>query len=82
LAGQPKRKGVTIVHDEVQKVIDKMKPALQDTEVVVLDVSGGTVTVQIFASGCHAGPPKEAAAMIIQEQLEEDVPDFERLIVE
>ena len=79
---QLKRKGYTIVRDEVQRVIDKMKPALQDTEVIVLDVSVGIVTVEIFASGCHAGPPKEAAAMLLQEQLEEDVPDFDKLIVE
>ncbi|MBL7119171.1 MAG: NifU family protein [Dehalococcoidia bacterium] len=70
------------MRDRVQKVIDKMKPALAGTEVLLLDVSGGIVKVQVFASGCHPGPSKDATVMMLEEQLQEEIPEIEKVVAD
>jgi hypothetical protein len=32
--------------------------------------------VQVFAPGCHGGPPKEATVAILEEQLREEIPEI------
>ena len=70
------------MRDRVQAIIDKMRPAFGGTEVVLLGVKGGTVRVQVFAPGCHGGPPKEATVAILEEQLMEEIPGIEEVVAD
>jgi len=40
------------------------------------------VRVQIFAPGCHGGPPKEAALAILEEELKEEMPEIKEIIAD
>ena len=70
------------MREKVQAVIDRMKPAFGPTEVVLLGVEDGRVKVQIYASGCHGGPPKEAALAILEEMLTEEIPEIKEVIAD
>jgi len=69
------------MRDRVQ-VIDRLRPAFGGTEVVLLGVTDGVVKVQVYASGCHGGPPKEATLAILQEELEEAVPEVREVVAD
>lgn len=71
-----------IMRHRVQQVIDRLRPAFAGTEVVLLDVKDGIVKVQVFASGCHGGPPKEATLMILEEELKEEMPEIRQVITD
>lgn len=68
--------------DRVQNVIDRLKPAFGPTEVILLGVKNGVVKVQVFAPGCHGGPPREAAVAILEEELQEEMPDIQVVVAE
>ncbi len=70
------------MRDRVEAVIEKLRPALAGTEVVLQDVRDGVVTLQIYASGCHGGPPKEAALNIVEEELMEAIPEITEVIAD
>ena len=70
------------MREKVQKIIDKLKPAFTSTEVTLLSVKDGVVRVQIFAPGCHGGPPKEAALAILEEELMEEMPEIKEIIAD
>jgi len=70
------------MREKVQKVIDRLKPAFTSTEVTLLSVKDGVVRVQIFAPGCHGGPPKEAALAILEEELKEEMPEIKEIIAD
>jgi len=70
------------MRDRVQEVIDRLRPAFGGTEVVLLGVTDGVVKVQVYASGCHGGPPKEATLAILQEELEEAVPEVREVVAD
>ena len=63
------------MQERVQRIIDVLKPAFAGTEVVLVGVNDGIVRVQIFASGCHRGPPVEATLALLQEELMEEIPE-------
>ena len=67
------------MRDRVQKVIDRLRPAFDTTEVTLLGVKDGIVRVQVFAPGCHGGPPKEATVAILEEELREEIPEIRRV---
>ena len=75
------RKG-GIMQERVQRMIDVLKPAFGGTEVVLLGVRDGIVRVQIFASGCHGGPPKEATLALLQEELREEIPEIKEVVAD
>lgn len=70
------------MRQKVEEVIGKLRPALAGTDVVLLDVSGRVVKLQVFASGCHGGPPKEAAVAILEEELTEEIPGIQVIVVD
>ena len=70
------------MRERVQEIIEKLKPAFGPTEVTLLGVKDGIVRVQVFASGCHGGPPKEAAVAILEEELQEQLPEIKEVIAD
>ena len=64
------------MRDRVQHVIDKLRPAFDTTEVTLLSVKDGIVRVQVFAPGCHGGPPKENTVAILEEELPAETPEI------
>jgi len=71
------------MRDKVQEVIDKIRPSLVGTDVVLIDISGGVVRLKVFTSSCGApGPSKEMAISILEEQLKEEVPEIEEVVAE
>jgi Fe-S cluster biogenesis protein NfuA len=70
------------MRDRVQHVIDKLRPAFDTTEVTLLSVKDGIVRVQVFAPGCHGGPPKEATVAILEEELQEQIPEIKGVVAD
>ncbi len=70
------------VQEKVQEAVDKIKPSLRGTDVLLIDVSGGVAKLRILASSCSPGVPKEMASEILEEQLKEQVPEIKRVISE
>jgi Fe-S cluster biogenesis protein NfuA len=70
------------MEERVQRMIDALKPAFTGTDVVLLGVKDGIVRVQIFASGCHGGPPKEATLALLQEELMEEIPEIKEIVAD
>ena len=68
--------------DRVQKVIDRLKPAFGPTEVTLLGVRDGIVKVQVFAPGCHGGPPREATVIFVEEELQAEIPEVKGVVAE
>lgn len=70
------------MRDRVQQVIDRLRPAFASTEVTLLSVKDGIVRVQVFAPGCHAGPTKEAALAILEEELQAEIPEIKGVVAD
>ena len=70
------------MRDRVQKVIDRLKPAFGPTEVILRGVKDGIVKVEIFAPGCHGGPPKEATLVILEEELQAEIPEIKSVVAD
>ena len=70
------------MRERVLEIIEKLKPAFGPTEVTLLSVKDGIVRVQVFAPGCHGGPPKEAAVAILEEELQEQLPEIKEVIAD
>jgi Fe-S cluster biogenesis protein NfuA len=70
------------MRDRVQKVIDRLKPAFGPTEVILRGVKDGIVKVEIFAPGCHGGPPKEATLVILEEELQAEIPEIKGVVAD
>ena len=68
--------------DRVQKVIDRLKPAFGPTEVMLRGIKDGVVRVEIFAPGCHGGPPKEATLVILEEELQAEIPEIKGVVAD
>ena len=78
------------MRDEVEKAIAKIRPSLGTNIVEVVDVSDGVARVRVIPSGCSAGNreiptmysmPVEMAVMLVEEQIQEDVPEVKKVIV-
>ena len=77
------------MRDEVEKAIDKIGPTLGTNIVEVVDVSDGVVKIRVIPSGCSAGNreiptmyrmPVEMAFSLVEEQIQEDVPEVKKVI--
>jgi Fe-S cluster biogenesis protein NfuA len=76
------KSGGSAMRDRVQKVIDRLKPGFDTTEVILLGVKDGIVRVQVFAPGCHGGPPKEATVAILEEELRAEIPEIKEVVAD
>lgn len=68
------------MRERIQEVIDKMRPALGTTDVWLVDVSGGVVTIEVFVIGC-VGLSRELAVAILEEKLKEEIPEIKEVVV-
>jgi len=50
--------------------------------VTLLSVKDGIVRVQVFAPGCHGGPPKEATVAILEEELQAEIPEIKEVVAD
>jgi Fe-S cluster biogenesis protein NfuA len=76
------KSGGSAMRDRVQQVIDRLRPAFDTTEVILLGVKDGIVRVQVFAPGCHGGPPKEATVAILEEELRAEIPEIKEVVAD
>ena len=68
------------MRDRVEKAIDKIMPALGVNVVELVDVRDGVVKVRVFPSICAAGIPKESVLVLLEEQIQEDVPEIKEVV--
>lgn len=68
------------MRDKVEVAISRIRTSLRGTDVVLIDVNDGVVTVEIVSPLCVSGVPKEIAFEIIEEQLKELVPEVKEVV--
>ena len=68
------------MRDRVEKAINKIMPALGVNVVELVDVRDGVVKVRVFPSICSAGIPKETVLVLLEEQIQEDVPEIKEVV--
>lgn len=77
------------MYDEVEKAIDKIRSVLGTNIVEVVDVTDGVAKIRVIPSACSAGNreiptmykmPVEMAFSLVEEQIQEDVPEVNKVI--
>lgn len=83
------RAEVGSVRQRIEESIARVRSSLGTTIVELIGVSGDIVKVRIVQSGCAAGDPSiptmysmpvSTALMLVEEQMQEDVPEIKRVI--
>ncbi len=70
---------------QVEQSIAKIRPYLGVSIVELVEVDGGAVKVRITQSPCSAGNPlysipEEVIVSLLQEQLQEDIPEINEVV--
>ena len=68
------------MRDKVEKAIAKIRPALGINIVELVDVSNGVVKVRVIPSACSAGISPETVVVLLQEQIQEEVPEIKEVV--
>ncbi|MCP4611119.1 MAG: NifU family protein [Planctomycetes bacterium] len=68
------------MREEVEKVIEKLRPALGVNAVELVDVQDGIVHIRVFSSACHAGIPEGIIVTLLEEELIDEIPEISRVI--
>ena len=68
------------MRDRVERVIEKIMPALGVNVVELVDVEDGVVKVRVFPSICAAGMAKETVVTLLEEQIQEDIPEIREVV--
>ena len=68
------------MRERVERAIEKIRPALGINVVELVDVAGEIVKVRVISSACSAGIPPETVLVLLEEQLEEDVPEIKHVV--
>ena len=68
------------MRDKVEAAISRIRSSLRGTDVVLVDVNDGVVTIEVVSPLCVSGVPKEIAFEIIEEQLKELVPEVKKIV--
>ena len=66
--------------DRVEKIIDKVRPALGVNIVELVDVSEGVVRVRVSPSACSAGIPQETVLILLEEQIKDEMPEIREVV--
>ena len=66
--------------DKVERVIDKVRPALGVNVVELVDVSDGVVKVQVTPSICSAGMAEETVVVLLEEQIMDELPEIKEVV--
>jgi Fe-S cluster biogenesis protein NfuA len=75
-----KAKGKDALFDKVERVIDKVRPALGVNIVELVEVSNGVVKVQVIPSSCSAGIPEETVIVLLEEQIVDELPEIKEVV--
>ena len=66
--------------DKVERVIDKVRPALGVNIVELVEVSDGVVKVQVIPSSCSAGIAEETVIVLLEEQIMDELPEIKEVV--
>lgn len=66
--------------DKVERVIDKVRPALGVNIVELVEVCDGIVKVQVIPSSCSAGIAEETVIVLIEEQIKDELPEIKEVV--
>ncbi len=66
--------------DKVERVIDKVRPALGVNIVELVEVADGIVKVQVIPSSCSAGIAEETVVVLIEEQIKDELPEIKEVV--
>ena len=75
-----KAQGKDTLFDKVERVIDKVRPALGVNIVELVEVSNGVVKVQVIPSSCSAGIPEETVIVLLEEQIVDELPEIKEVV--
>jgi Fe-S cluster biogenesis protein NfuA len=75
-----KAEGRDALFDKVERVIDKVRPALGVNIVELVEVSDGVVKVQVIPSSCSAGIPEETVIVLLEEQIVDELPEIKEVV--
>ena len=75
-----KAQGRDSLFDKVERVIDKVRPALGVNIVELVEVSNGVVKVQVIPSSCSAGIPEETVIVLLEEQIVDELPEIKEVV--
>lgn len=75
-----KSQGKDALFDKVERVIDKVRPALGVNIVELVEVSNGVVKVQVIPSSCSAGIPEETVIVLLEEQIVDELPEIKEVV--
>ena len=75
-----KAQGRDSLFDKVERVIDKVRPALGVNIVELVEVSNGVVKVQVIPSSCSAGIPDETVIVLLEEQIVDELPEIKEVV--
>ncbi len=70
----------TPLFDRVERIIDKVRPALGVNIVELVEVSDGVVKVQVIPSSCSAGIAEETVIVLIEEQIKDELPEIKAVV--
>ena len=68
------------IQDRVEKIIDKVRPALGVNIVELVDVSEGVVKVRVSPSSCAAGISQETVVVLLEEQIKDEMPEIREVV--
>ena len=75
-----KAQGKDSLFDKVERVIEKVRPALGVNIVELVEVSNGVVKVQVIPSTCSAGIPEETVIVLLEEQIVDELPEIKEVV--
>lgn len=75
-----KAQGKDALFDKVERVIDKVRPALGVNIVELVEVSDGVVKVQVIPSSCSAGIAEETVVVLLEEQIVDELPEIKQVV--
>jgi Fe-S cluster biogenesis protein NfuA len=75
-----KAQGEEALFDKVERVIDKVRPALGFNIVELVEVSNGVVKVQVIPSSCSAGIAEETVIVLLEEQIVDELPEIREVV--
>lgn len=68
------------MREEVEKVIEKLRPALGVNTVELVDVQDGIVHIKVFSSACHAAIAEGTIVTLLEEELIDEIPGISKVV--
>lgn len=65
----------------VEKAIERLTPAMGVNIIELVDVQDGVVSVRLFPSACSAGMAPQTMLNLVEEQLQDEVPEIKQVLL-